>query len=50
MKTLSNTEIAKKHLEKLQLEDLTSQTKAEKRTFWKKVNTEYLNQFDRLNA
>ena len=50
MKTLSRMEVAKIHLNKLKLVDLTSLSKSEKKDFWDIVTKEYLEQFDQLTA
>lgn len=50
MNTLSQVEIAKNRLNNLQLVDLTSFSKSEKKTFWSSVTKEYLSQFDNLTT
>ena len=50
MITLSQVEIAQDRLNNLQLVDLTSFSKSEKKTFWSSVSKEYLAQFDKLTA
>jgi hypothetical protein len=50
MKTLSRMEVAQIHLDNLQLVDLTSLSKSEKKAFWDIVTKEYLAQFDKLTA
>ncbi len=50
MKTLSQIEIAQNRLNNLQLVDLTSLSKSEKKSFWSSVSKDYLAQFDKLTA
>ena len=46
MKNLSRIKIALNKLNDLQLEDLTSFSKSEKKSFWQSVNKEYISQFN----
>ena len=48
--TLTQIEIAQDRLKNLQLVDLTSFSKSEKKSFWSSVSKEYLSQFDKLTA
>ena len=50
MDTLSQIEIAQNRLKNLQLVDLTSFSRSEKKAFWSSVTKEYLTQFDKLTA
>jgi len=50
MNTLTRIEIAQNKLNNLQLVDLTSFSKSEKKSFWSSVSKEYLSQFDKLTA
>ncbi len=50
MTRLTQNEIAQDRLNNLQLEDLTSFSKSEKKSFWSSVSKEYLSQYDKLTA
>jgi hypothetical protein len=50
MNTLSLSEIAKKHLSNLGINDLTNYTVEERNKFWCTVNAEYIAQFDNLQS
>jgi len=50
MKTLTQVEIAQNRLNSLQLVDLTSFSKSDKKSFWSSVAQEYLAQFKKLTA
>ncbi len=50
MAKLTQIEIAQDRLNNLQLVDLTSFSKSEKKSFWSSVSKEYLSQFDKLTA
>ena len=50
MTTLTQVEIAQNRLNSLQLVDLTSFSKSDKKAFWSSVSQEYLAQFKKLTA
>ena len=50
MITLSQVEIAQSRLNSLQLVDLTSFSKSDKKAFWNSVAAEYLGQFPKHTA
>ena len=50
METLTYIEIAQNRLNSLQLVDLTTFSKSDRRAFWSSVIQEYLAQFDKLTA
>ena len=45
MQTLYPSQIAKQHLSKLGLKDLTSYSPQQKKEFWAKVEAEYISQY-----